>query len=118
VTVSILSWALFGALCGWITSLVVSSASSEQTRTYIGIGILGGIVGGVIGTSIIPGVGPDDLGGSSMMAVAAAVGLLWARVFLQGSTTKSRNDTRISGVSHLQTSRSQQSDEDDRARQQ
>lgn len=46
--VSILVWIIFGALAGWIISLLVSVGSMEKTLHFIAIGIAGAIAGGII----------------------------------------------------------------------
>lgn len=43
-----LAWILFGALAGWIASIVLKTNSSQGTLVDILLGIAGAIVGGLI----------------------------------------------------------------------
>lgn len=44
----IILWIVFGALAGWIASLVMRTDSAQGTTTDILLGIVGAIVGGFI----------------------------------------------------------------------
>lgn len=46
--INILVWILFGALAGWIISLLVSTNSVEKSVRYIVIGIVGALAGGIL----------------------------------------------------------------------
>jgi uncharacterized membrane protein YeaQ/YmgE (transglycosylase-associated protein family) len=44
----IILWILFGALAGWITSVIIKTDSSQGTMMDIIMGIVGAVVGGFI----------------------------------------------------------------------
>lgn len=44
----IILWIIFGALAGWISSIIMKSDSSQGTLSDIVMGIVGAIVGGFI----------------------------------------------------------------------
>lgn len=46
--VNILVWILFGALAGWIISLLVSTGSIEKSVRFITIGAAGALAGGLL----------------------------------------------------------------------
>lgn len=109
----VIGWALLGGICGWIAGSFVNSASTNQSRQLVMLGVFAGVIGGYIGTSIIPGTGADDLGGSSMMAVGSAIGLLWLRIYLQDAQSKGESQ-KMDNWQRLQTSRSSSRDADDK----
>lgn len=41
-------WILFGALVGWIASLMIGSLSSREAEIMTVLGVMGGIIGGWI----------------------------------------------------------------------
>lgn len=45
---NLLLWVLFGAIAGWIASLVMKSDASQGTIADIIVGIIGAVVGGFI----------------------------------------------------------------------
>ena len=45
---NILAWIIFGALAGWIASLLMNTNGQQGAFTNISIGILGAILGGFI----------------------------------------------------------------------
>jgi len=46
--VGILIWIIFGALAGWIASVVMKTDSGQGTITDIVMGIIGAVVGGFL----------------------------------------------------------------------
>jgi uncharacterized membrane protein YeaQ/YmgE (transglycosylase-associated protein family) len=74
---SILFWIIFGALAGWIASIVMKTNSQQGTLMDIVLGIVGGVVGGYImqafGASGVNGFNVYSL----MVAVLGAVVLIW-----------------------------------------
>jgi uncharacterized membrane protein YeaQ/YmgE (transglycosylase-associated protein family) len=47
-TMGLLLWVLFGALAGWIASMIVGTDARQGWLANIALGILGAIVGGVL----------------------------------------------------------------------
>lgn len=44
----IVTWILFGALTGWVTSLIISEGSDRSIALDVIIGISGAIIGGLL----------------------------------------------------------------------
>ena len=61
----ILLWIIFGALAGWIASVIMKTDSQPDTGYDIVLGIVGSVVGGflmgTIGQSGITGFNPESL---------------------------------------------------------
>ena len=73
----ILLWIIFGAIAGWIASLVMKTNSSQGTVTDIVLGIVGAVVGGfLMGLAGKPGVGGFDVY-SLVVAVIGAVVVIY-----------------------------------------
>jgi uncharacterized membrane protein YeaQ/YmgE (transglycosylase-associated protein family) len=72
---SILLWIVFGALAGWIASLVM------KTRQGLLLDIVVGIIGAVIGGFIFRAFGATGVSGfnvySLLVAILGAIILLW-----------------------------------------
>jgi uncharacterized membrane protein YeaQ/YmgE (transglycosylase-associated protein family) len=72
---SILLWIVFGALAGWIASLVM------RTRQGLLLDIVVGIIGAVIGGFIFRAFGATGVSGfnvySLLVAILGAIVLLW-----------------------------------------
>jgi uncharacterized membrane protein YeaQ/YmgE (transglycosylase-associated protein family) len=72
---SILLWIVFGALAGWIASLVM------RTRQGLLLDIVVGIIGAVIGGFIFRAFGAAGVSGfnvySLLVAILGAIVLLW-----------------------------------------
>ena len=81
--INIIVWILFGALAGWITSLLTQNEGS-LTRD-ISIGILGALMGGLI-VRALGGVGVNDLNMSGLFVsvMGAIILLLGARSVNRG----------------------------------
>jgi uncharacterized membrane protein YeaQ/YmgE (transglycosylase-associated protein family) len=76
--INLLVWVLFGALAGWVISLVWSSGSPEVIRRFVLLGIIGALIGGFV-TQVLKGdpiTTFSDL--SIFMAVLGSVILLSA----------------------------------------
>lgn len=76
---TILFWIIFGALAGWIASIILGKNSQMGAIGNIVIGIGGAFLGGFLSTAL---GGPDaDLGSpglsSVFIAILGAVLLLW-----------------------------------------
>lgn len=73
----ILLWIIFGALAGWIASVVMKTDSSQSTTTDIILGIVGSVVGGfLMGTVGQSGVTGFDVR-SLLVAVIGAVVVIY-----------------------------------------
>lgn len=73
---SIVLWALFGALAGWIASLVMGTDREQGGMANIIIGILGAIIGGLL-VRMLGGSGVTGFNLSSLfIAVIGAIILL------------------------------------------
>ncbi len=79
--ISIGLWILFGALAGWIASLVMNTDEQQNGAANVILGIVGAIVGGFIMNVLgFAGVGGFNLY-SLVVAVLGAVAVIWlARV--------------------------------------
>jgi len=65
----ILLWIIFGALAGWIASIVMKTNSRQGTVSDIVMGIIGSIVGGFIMNMI----GQSGVTGFNLYSLAVAV---------------------------------------------
>lgn len=74
---NILLWIVFGALAGWVASLIMGTDARQGAIANILLGIVGGLVGGFIMSFFgAPGVtGPNFY--SLIVAVIGAVSLIW-----------------------------------------
>lgn len=66
----IITWILFGALAGWIASMVTGTNEDQGIFGNIGFGILGAIVGGFL-MSLIGGRGVNEF---SLYSLLVAIG--------------------------------------------
>lgn len=76
MVMSIIAWILFGALAGWIASLIMRTDAEQGTLMNIVVGIAGAIVGGFVMQAL---GGPDVTGfnfSSLLVAILGAVVLL------------------------------------------
>jgi uncharacterized membrane protein YeaQ/YmgE (transglycosylase-associated protein family) len=76
-TFNILSWVIFGALAGWVASLLTGRNDQQGCLTNIIVGVIGAFLGGLLwsfirGTDVLLGWNL----GSFVIAVAGAVLLL------------------------------------------
>lgn len=73
----ILIWILFGALAGWIASLIAGTDAQQGALGNIVIGILGALIGGMVVRSL-GGAGVTGFNlGSLLVAILGAVILLF-----------------------------------------
>lgn len=72
----IIAWLIFGALAGWIASMIIGNNEEQGALGNIIVGILGAIVGGFVARVL----GVDGITGfnvvSLLVAIVGAVGLL------------------------------------------
>ena len=74
----IILWIIFGAIAGWIASIVMKTNSSQGTMTDIILGVVGAVVGGfLMGLVGKPGVSGFDVY-SLVVAVIGAVVVIYA----------------------------------------
>jgi uncharacterized membrane protein YeaQ/YmgE (transglycosylase-associated protein family) len=73
---SIIAWVIFGALAGWIASLVMNTDEQQGGLANIAVGIIGAIIGGYL-SRFVGGSGVTGFNiGSLLIAVLGAVVLL------------------------------------------
>ncbi len=74
---NILLWIVFGAIAGWIASLIMGTDARQGAVANILLGIVGGLVGGLImnlfGAPSVTGLNVYSL----LVAVLGAVSLIW-----------------------------------------
>lgn len=76
IFMGILLWIVFGALAGWIASLIMKTDSQQGTLANIGIGIVGALIGGFL-MSFLGGSGVTGFNLYSLLvAVLGAVILI------------------------------------------
>jgi len=65
----ILLWIIFGALAGWIASIIMKTDYSQGTVSDIIMGIIGAVVGGFIMNAL----GQSGVNGFNLYSLAVAV---------------------------------------------
>ncbi len=82
---NILLWIIFGALAGWIASIIMRTNADQGAIGNIIVGIIGAFIGGMVSNSL---GGPDVTGfnlTSLLVAIVGAVILLFiVRLFTGG----------------------------------
>lgn len=74
---NILIWVVFGALAGWIASMIMGTDAEQGTIMNIVVGIVGAFIGGFVMNMIgQPGVTGFNFY-STFVAILGAVVLLW-----------------------------------------
>lgn len=66
---SILVWIIFGALAGWIASIVAGTNAQQGAFANIAVGIIGAFVGGLL----MQMIGRDGVNGFNMYSIIVAV---------------------------------------------
>ncbi len=66
----ILLWIIFGALAGWIASLIMHTDAQQGALANIIIGIVGAFIGGALSSLL----GGPSVSGFNLMSIAIAVG--------------------------------------------
>lgn len=81
----ILSWIIFGAIAGWLASIITKNNAQQGAIGNIVIGILGAAVGGWLAGLLFDGVGVTGFNiRSFLVAIVGAVVLLLAKNALFG----------------------------------
>ncbi len=75
-------WVLFGALTGWIVSLLVRNSKEVQVLTPVVVGIIGAVVGGLLFRTYNKYL-DDKLSYSVLSAIGGAIFLLSIVVFIR-----------------------------------
>jgi uncharacterized membrane protein YeaQ/YmgE (transglycosylase-associated protein family) len=84
----ILSWIIFGAIAGWLASMVLGKNKEQGALGNIVVGILGAAVGGWLAGFLFDGVGVTGFNVRSfLVAIVGAVILLAAKSALTGKKT-------------------------------
>lgn len=74
----LISWIIFGALAGWIASLVMHTNEEQGAIANIVIGVIGAMIGGFI-ARMLGGSGVDGFNiGSLLVAILGSLVLLGA----------------------------------------
>ncbi len=82
---SILLWIIFGALVGWIASLIMNTDAEQGALSNIIIGIIGAFIGGALSNWLGgPGVTGFNVG-SILVAILGAIVLIFFIRMLSGS---------------------------------
>lgn len=78
----ILLWIIFGALAGWLASIIMKTDASQGTVTDIVLGIIGAIVGGFLMEFLgQPGVTGFNLYSLFVAVIGASVVIYLGRMF-------------------------------------
>ena len=65
----ILLWIIFGALVGWVASMIMKTNAAQGTFTDIAVGIAGAVIGGWIMSTL----GGTGIGGFNLYSFGVAV---------------------------------------------
>lgn len=85
---NIILWILFGALVGWIASLVMRTDAEQGAVGNIIVGIVGAFIGGAIARIFGgPGVTGFNLGSLLIAILGAIILIFFLRLFSRGDTT-------------------------------
>lgn len=81
---NVIVWLLFGAIVGWVASLIMNTDAEQGALANIVIGIIGAFIGGAVGRMLGgPGVTGFNLG-SVLLAVVGSVILIFFIRLLSG----------------------------------
>lgn len=89
--IGILVWILFGALAGWLASLITKTDRQMGALANIVVGIIGAFIGGFIMETFFgrPGINGFNLY-SLLVAIGGAVVLIWLVTLISGGRSRSR----------------------------
>lgn len=81
----IILWIIFGAIAGWIASIIMKTDSSQGTVWDIVMGVVGAVVGGfLMGLAGQPGVTGFDLYSLGVAVIGAIVVIFLGRMLRKG----------------------------------
>lgn len=84
----ILTWIIFGALVGWIASLIMKTDAEQGILANIIVGIVGAFLGGALSSLFNgPGVSGFNIGSLLVAILGAVVLLFFVRMFTNGRRT-------------------------------
>lgn len=78
--INFIVWLLFGALVGWLASMVMRTDAQQGTILNIVVGIVGAFLGGFIFSSL--GIGGSNINNSDFSLSALVVSFIGAVVLL------------------------------------
>lgn len=91
MVMNIIVWIIFGALVGWIASIIMRTNAEQGALANIVVGIIGAFIGGAVSRAL---GGPDVSGfnlSSLIVAIVGAVVLLFfVRMFTRRGTSTMR----------------------------
>jgi uncharacterized membrane protein YeaQ/YmgE (transglycosylase-associated protein family) len=74
---NLILWIIFGALAGWIASLIMKTDAEQGALANIGVGIVGAMIGGFL-MSLFGGSGVTGFNLYSLLvAILGAILLIW-----------------------------------------
>lgn len=81
--VDIILWIAFGALVGWVASMIMKTDAQQGAIANIIIGIIGAVLGG-FAWRLITGDSADGMIGQLVLAVLGAMGVIavWKKLAL------------------------------------
>ena len=78
---NIIIWIIFGALAGWIASMIMGANARMGALANIVVGIVGAIIGGFLMTNVF---GAQGVTGFNLMSLLVAIGGAVILLFLVG----------------------------------
>jgi uncharacterized membrane protein YeaQ/YmgE (transglycosylase-associated protein family) len=78
---NIILWIIFGALAGWIASMIMGANARMGALANIVVGIVGAIIGGFLMTNVF---GAQGVTGFNLMSLLVAIGGAVVLLFLVG----------------------------------
>ncbi len=84
----IILWVLFGALIGWLASIITKNSSRMGAGWNIVVGLVGSVIGGFIAQLLGIGSYSEFSFGGILISLAGAVVLLLIVNWVRGAATK------------------------------
>lgn len=78
---NIIAWIIFGALAGWIASMIMGANARMGALANIVVGIVGAIIGGFLMTNVF---GAQGVTGFNLTSLLVAIGGAVVLLFLAG----------------------------------
>jgi uncharacterized membrane protein YeaQ/YmgE (transglycosylase-associated protein family) len=85
----IIIWLIFGALVGWVASMIAGTNREQGAIANIIVGILGALLGGFLARALGIGTVTGFNIGSFLIALGGAIVLLFVYKAIRGGTTHS-----------------------------